>query len=165
MQLDRTYQVIARHAIVFDVSEFTIQPGTCCQLRQLALPFVHRGHYQVMENVVTLYERMQAKERPCHMRVAVSRPLTRQQGDDLNQQRNTVSSLVGWGAGKATGVVVLGVASATAGALAGTVAGALAAWGVQQRLPTFHAGDVLVSLFASVSGGIGPQSSSVMLIL
>ncbi|MBC3438418.1 hypothetical protein HU735_23630 [Pseudomonas sp. BW16M2] len=165
MQAQRTYQVVAHHAIVFDVSEFIIQPRTCCQLRQLGLPFVHRGHYQVVEKVVELYERMQAGDRSCQMRVAVSRPLTREQGDHLNQQRHIISGLVGGAVGKPSGAAVGFLGGNPAGVMAGFAVAGAVTWLAQKSIPTFHAGDMLVSLFAKVDGGIGPQSSSLMLII
>ncbi|MDH0300426.1 MULTISPECIES: hypothetical protein [unclassified Pseudomonas] len=165
MRIERVYQVIAHHGIVFDVGELTIQPGTCCQLRQLGLPFVHRGHDQVVEKVVELYERMQVGERPCQVRVAASRPLTREQGDLLNQQRHVISGLVGSAVGNPTGSAVAFLGGNPAGFVAGFAATGAAAWLAQKSIPTFHAGDRLVSLFAKVSGGIGPQSSSMLLIV
>ncbi|BCJ05764.1 MULTISPECIES: hypothetical protein [unclassified Pseudomonas] len=165
MQAQRTYQVIAHHAIVFDVSEFIIQPGECCQIRQTGLPWVHAGHYRVVEKMAELYDRMLAGQRPCLMTVAVSRPLTRQQGDSLNQQRYRVSGIFSTAAGKATADVALAMAGGPAAAVAGIAATGAVAWLIQNKIPTFHAGDVLASLSATVKGGIGPQSSSLMLII
>lgn len=165
MQAQRTYQVIAHHAIIFDVSEFIIQPGECCQIRQAGLPFVHAGHYQVVEKMAELYDRMQAGERPCHMTVAVSRPISRQQGDILNQQRQRVSTVVGWLAGKAGASVAGPLAGTPVGAITGGAVSVVAGWAMLRSIPTFHVGDVLVSLSAKVHGGIGPQTSSLMFII
>lgn len=165
MQAQRTYQVVAHHAIVFDVSEFIIQPGECCQIRQTGLPFVHAGHYKVVEKMVELYDRMLAGERPCHMTVAVSRPISRQQGDTLNQQRQRVSTVVSSVAGKAGASVAGPLAGTPVGAITGGAVSVVVGWTMLRAIPTFHVGDVLVSLLAKVHGGIGPQTSSLMFII
>ncbi|MBI6899422.1 hypothetical protein JET64_21670 [Pseudomonas putida] len=165
MQPDRTYQIIAHHGIVFDVSEFIVQPNDYCRLRTLSLPSVHNKHYQVIEKAVELYERMQAGTLPCHLKLAVSRPLTRQQGDVLNNQRDNVSNIIGSLVGKAAAGALSGPIGLVAGALAGGGVGMITTGKAKAALPTFHANDVLVSLMARVTGDIGPQSSSVMLIL
>lgn len=165
MQPDRTYQVIAHHGITFDISEFTVQPGEHCQLRKLALTFVHKGHYQIVEAVAQLYDRMLAGNLPCQMKVAVSRPLTRQQGDVLNDQRSDVLTLVGAAVGKAAGTPVVGIAGTMAAGLVASAAGFAASRLAKGAIPPFHAGDVLVSLQAQVNGGIGPQRSALLLIL
>ncbi|MDH0304698.1 MULTISPECIES: hypothetical protein [unclassified Pseudomonas] len=161
MHVDKHYQVIASHGLVFDVSEFIIQPEACCHLRTLSLPFIHKAHYQVVEKVAELSDRMLPGKLPCHMRAAVSRPLSRQQGDLLNDQRHTVTNVIGALAGKTTAVLVGG----PAGFAAGLVTGGAASWGAKTSIPTFHAGDVLVLLSARVHGGIGPQSSSLLLVI
>ena len=129
------------------------------------LPFVHAGHYQVVEKMAELYDRMQAGERPCHMTVAVSRPISRQQGDILNQQRQRVSTVVGWLAGKAGASVAGPLAGTPVGAITGGAVSVVAGWAMLRSIPTFHVGDVLVSLSAKVHGGIGPQTSSLMFIM
>lgn len=106
MQIEKTYQRVTQHGVVFDVNELLITSEHCCHLRSMALPFVHKHHYQIIEKIAELYDRMQAGDLPCLMQVAVSRPLTRQQGDLLNEQRQSVSDLVGALAGKATASVL-----------------------------------------------------------
>lgn len=165
MQVDKTYRVITPHGIVFDVNELVIAPEQCCHLRTLSLPFVHKGHYQVVEKVAQLYDRMLPGKLPCHMRVAVSRPLSRLQGDRLNEQRHDISDLFSTAMGQAVSTLVGGPMGLTAGLIAGGVTKTAANQLARSRLPTFHASDVLVLLFARVNGGIGPQTSSVLLIL
>ena len=161
MQVDKHYQVIASHGVVFDVNEFTIQPEACCHLRTLSLPFIHKAHYLVVKKVAELYERMLPGKLACEMRAAVSRPLSRHQGDLLNDQRHTVTTVIGALAGKTTAALVGG----PAGFAAGLVTGSAASWVAKANIPTFHAGDVLVLLSARVNGGIGPQSSSLLLVI
>ncbi|MCO7520123.1 MULTISPECIES: hypothetical protein [unclassified Pseudomonas] len=165
MQVDKAYQVITPHGVVFDVNALVIAPEQCCHLRTLSLPFVHKGHYQVVEKVAQLYDRMLPGKLPCHMQVAVSRPLSRLQGDRLNEQRHDISDLFSTAMGQAVSTLVGGPMGLTAGLIAGGVTKTAANQLARSRLPTFHAGDVLVFLFARVNGGIGPQTSSVLLIL
>lgn len=106
--------------------------------------------------VVELYDKMLAKDLPCQMMVGISKPLTRQQGDLLNAQRTSIANLTS------------GVFAAAAGKF---VPGAVipVGWAVREftlgKLPTYHAGDVIVSFDAQVSGGIGPQHSGSSMII
>lgn len=90
------------------------------------------------------------------MMVGISNPLTRQQGDLLNTQRMSIANLSS------------GVFAAAAGKF---MPGAVipVGWAVREftlgKLPTYHAGDVIVSLDAQVSGGIGPQHSASSMII
>lgn len=56
-----------------------------------------------------------------------------------------------------------------AGPVAGLAAGTAVGMGVRSYvndvLPTYHAGDVVVSIQAQVSGGIGPQRTAESLII
>ncbi|WP_411382603.1 hypothetical protein ACK3BK_13585 [Pseudomonas sp. L7] len=123
MRTEKTYHYIGHYGIAFDVSEFTIQPGECCDIRTLSLPYAHKSRHQILEKAQELYERM------------------------------------------LPGKQVASGAGTLAGAAVGTAAGAAASWLIKGKIPTFHAGDVLVALEASVEGGIGPQHTTVMMIL
>lgn len=122
------------------------------------------GHYGVHFNVTALtilpadrhlivdtYDRMMARQLPCEMTVAISRPLTREQAELFNTQRDRVTKVIG------------AIVGAPFTPLSKTAAGALA-WATQDfalgRLDTHHAADVIVAVHARVSGGIGPQKSS-----
>ncbi|HEK1684605.1 TPA: hypothetical protein SMR42_000916 [Pseudomonas putida] len=158
MEIDRSYRFIGHRGVTFDVIEFTVRADNCYWLNTLHIPAAGRYQYGVVGKVKELYERMQAGQLPCVMVVAVSLPLTREQGDALNSQRWTVAALVSAGGGAAvTGTVA--PALVVGAAKMGTFAF------VSNRLPTFHAGDVLVSVEAKVQGGIGPQRSSTSLLL
>ena len=97
-----------------------------------------------------------AKDLPCQMMVGISKPLTRQQGDLLNTQRTSIAYLTG------------SVFAAAAGRFM-PVAAFPVGWAAREftlsKLPTYHAGDVIVSLDAQVSGGIGPQRSVSSMII
>lgn len=165
MQVEQSHQFVTPHGVVFDINTFTIPPQACCHLRALSLPFVHKHHYRVVEAVAQLYDRMLPGNLPCHMQVGVSRPLTRQQGDQLNEQRHVVSSMLGSWAGKAVAMTVSGPAGLAAGAISGGLTIYATTHLAKEKIPTFHVGDVLVLLLAQVKGGIGPQSSSALLII
>lgn len=153
MEIDRSYRFIGQRGVTFDVIEFTVRASNCCWLNTLHIPTAGRHQYRVVGKVKALYERMQAGQLPCVMVVAVSLPLTREQGDQLNLQRWTVASVVSGAVG--------GAVAAVAGPLAGGLTKASVVPLVASRLPTFHAGDVLIGIDARVRGGIGPQHSSI----
>ncbi|HGM5581178.1 TPA: hypothetical protein ACKP22_002876 [Pseudomonas putida] len=99
MEIDRSYRFIGHRGVTFDVIEFTVRADNCCWLNTLHNPTAGRHQYRVVGKVKELYERMQAGQLPCVMVVAVSLPLTREQGDALNAQRWTVAALVSAGGG------------------------------------------------------------------
>jgi len=92
---------------------------------------------------------MQAKNLPCLMMIGISKPLTRQQGDALNAQRTTIANLAASAFTAAT--------SAVASPYVDVPGGGCVRMYANEILPTYHAGDVLVSIEAQVNGGIGPQ--------
>nr|WP_240791731.1 hypothetical protein [Pseudomonas mosselii] len=91
------------------------------------------------------------------MKVAVSKPLSRQQGDSLNTQRTTVANAIG--------AIFTAGTSAVSTPFVGAVVGTATRAYTNEVLPTYHAGDVLVSIEAQVNGGIGPQRSITSLII
>jgi hypothetical protein len=149
-------QFSGSHGIVFSVSRFTLSADERGSLRTLHFGEAKAAHYEVSNRVVELYDKMLAKDLPCQMMVGISKPLTRQQGDLLNAQRmsiaNLTSSVFAAAAGKFMPAAVIPVG-----------------WAVREftlgKLPTYHAGDVIISLDAQVSGGIGPQHSGSSMII
>lgn len=99
---------------------------------------------------------MQANDRPCSLRVAISSPLSRSQADLLNEQRNSVGAVFGSAVSTPIGAVTL---------TGGLVVGGLVGSYVTSRIPTFHSGDRIVSIQAQVQGGIGPQRTNKSLII
>jgi hypothetical protein len=91
------------------------------------------------------------------MMIGISKPLTRQQGDALNAQRTTIANL-------AT-TAFAAAAKAVAPSYVAMPVGAGVRRYVNEILPTYHAGDVLVSIEAQVNGGIGPQRTLSTLII
>ncbi|WP_251029500.1 hypothetical protein [Pseudomonas fluorescens] len=91
------------------------------------------------------------------MMIGISNPLTRQQSDALNAQRTKIANLAATAFASAT--------SAVASPYVGVPVGAGVRMYANDILPTYHAGDVLVSIEAQVNGGIGPQCSGSTLII
>ncbi|MDO7898477.1 hypothetical protein [Pseudomonas citrulli] len=157
MKFEGTYQYMGTHGIVFNVSQITLTDNERGRLRELHFGEAKSAHYEVNTKVVEVYDKMQAKGLPCVMMIGISKPLTRQQGDALNAQRTTIATL----AGSAFGVA----AKAVAPSYVATSVGAGVRKYANEVLPTYHAGDVLVSIEAQVNGGIGPQRSLSTLII
>jgi hypothetical protein len=155
MDFERT-QHVGHYGVVFTLIHFTVQPDDAASLRTINLPEITKGHFEVIRLIEETYERMLAQGRPCRMVLAVSQPVSRNSADLLNDQRATIGTLVGSIGGKLASPL---------GSIAEKIAGATSASATKNRLPTFHSGDVIVSIDAQVSGGIGPQRSSASLIL
>lgn len=155
MDFERT-QHVGHYGIVFTLIHFTLQPDDAASLRTIKLPEITKGYFEVTRLIEETYERMLAQGRPCRVVLAVSQPVSRNSADLLNDQRATIGTLVGSIAGKLASPL---------GSIAEKIAGTTSASATRNRLPTFHSGDVIVSIDAQVSGGIGPQRSSASLIL
>lgn len=149
-------QYSAQHGTVFIVSRFTVMPNDRGSLRTLHFGEAQSAHYDVSNMLVELYDKMLAKQMPCAMTVGISKPLTRQQADLLNAQRATVANL--------TASVFAAAASPIPYGGGAIVGGGVRAFALS-KLPTYHAGDVVVSMDAQVSGGIGPQHSLTSMII
>lgn len=158
MPFERTYHVVAHHGVAFNIFEFTVKPLERCRLNELCFSTARQHNYQIVRKVMEVYDRMQAGVLPCFVSVAISLPLNRIQGDALNAQRWTVTGLVSAAVGSTVGLLAGGFIS---GGLAKTATAAF----VADRLPTYHSGDVLVSIDGKVKGGIGPQHTSISMIV
>lgn len=148
MDIER-YRYQGRLGIVFHINRFVIQPLDRMNMYSMHFPEARAAHYEVTQVAVQLYDKMLAQERPCLMMIAFSQPLTRDQGDRLNEQRTLVSSLTSAAFG-AMGAIVPG--GGVVKRLAKFSAGAAASRFVGGKLPTYPAGDIIVSLVASVDG-------------
>jgi hypothetical protein len=149
-------QHVGHYGVVFTLIHFTVQPDDAASLRTINLPEITKGHFELIRLIEETYGRMLAQGRPCRMVLAVSQAVSRNLADLLNDQRATIGTPVGSIGGKLASPL---------GSIAEKIAGATSASATKNRWPTFHSGDVIVSIDAQVSGGIGPQRSSASLIL
>jgi len=156
MDFERTRHV-GHYGVVFTLIHFTVGPGDAASLRTLKLPEISKGSYEVTRLLEETYDRMLAQGRPCQMVLAVSDRLSRKTADLLNDQRVRVGGVVSSLSGKAVSEVF--------GPLVGGMAGMFSGGKARQGIPTYHVGDVIVSIDAQVAGGIGPQRSSSALLL
>jgi hypothetical protein len=156
MDFERT-QHVGHYGVVFTLIHFTVGPGDAASLRTLKLPEISKGSYEVTRLLEETYDRMLAQGRPCRMVLAVSNRLSGKTADLLNDQRVRVGGVVSSLSGKAVSEVF--------GPLVGGMAGMFSGGKARQGIPTYHVGDVIVSIDAQVAGGIGPQRSSSALLL
>ncbi|MDY0835538.1 hypothetical protein [Pseudomonas sp. SED1] len=156
MKFDGTFQYLGNHGIVFNVSQITLTDSDRGRLSELHFGEAKSAHYEVNRKVVEVYDKMLAKNLPCQMMIGISKPLTRQQGDTLNAQRTKIANLA---------ATAFGSAATVASPYAVAPVGVGVRMYVNEILPTYHAGDVLVSIEAQVNGGIGPQRTVSTLII
>jgi len=157
MKFEGTFQYMGNHGIVFNVSQITLTDSERGRLSELHFGEAKSAHYEVNRKVVEVYDKMLAKNLPCLMMIGISKPLTRQQGDVLNTQRTKIANLAA--------SAFAGATSYIASPYVGAPVGAGVRMYVNDTLPTYHAGDILVSIEAQVNGGIGPQPSAATLII
>lgn len=156
MDFERT-QHVGHYGVVFNLIHFTVHPSDAASLRTISFPEITKGHYEITRLIEQTYDRMLAQGRPCRMVLAVSNRLSRNTADLLNEQRVRVGGAVSAVSGKAVSEVL--------GPIVGTLAGMFSGGKAKNGIPTYHVGDVIVSIDAQVSGGIGPQRSSAALLL
>lgn len=152
------HQLTAHHGIIFCITRVTVTPSNRGKLNTLYFQEAKAAQFEVTRRLVELYNKMLAKDLACVMSVGISNPLTRSQGDWLNEQRLSVIYAV-------TGISgTIGTQIPAVGAVTGPAAIHLSRK-MAQGLPTYHAGDVIVSFDAQVSGGLGPQRSVSSMII
>lgn len=164
VKFEKRFQYLGNQGVVFTAAQVTLLPSDRGHLSRLHFAEAKKAHYQVTQMIVELYDRMQAGHLSCVMTVRISKPLTRAQGDALNAQRTSLIQIASSASGSAAGTV---------GSLGGPYVSSLSAYAVGKSvgrhmgnvLPTFHAGDVIVTLDAQVQGGIGPQRSTLSLVV
>ena len=92
MQFTNIHQMIGYRGVVFDVLEFEVMRRS--QFGALYFDVARQVNDRIIERVIKVYDRMQARERPCLLKVSISKPLNRDQCDALNAQRWTLTSLI-----------------------------------------------------------------------
>lgn len=155
MNLERT-QHIGNYGVTFAVIRFTVLPANRKDLANLCLLDARRSANEVRYRLMGLYEKMLAGDLPCKMTVAISKPLTRQTADLLNE-RATVIALVLAGAFRAP----IHPLSKPVASVVGTTVGLI----TKSIIRSYHAGDVVIGLDAQVEGGIGPQRSMSAIVI
>ena len=95
---------------------------------------------------------MLARDLPCVMTVAVSKPLTRKQADSLNNRNNLIKEIISGAVAAPVGIISSKAESIVENAISDLIS---------RRIRNFHSADIVIGLDAQVSGGIGPQRSSV----
>lgn len=149
MNIDRT-QHIGHYGVTFTVLRFVVLPANHSALVNLCLQETGTSAKEVRQKRLHLYRKMLARDLPCKMTVAISKPLTREQADLLNTRGEIVAGLI-----SSAVSAPMSLASPAAGFAAGAAAGLI----IKGIIRSYHAGDVVVGLDAQVNGGIGPQRS------
>lgn len=149
MDIERTH-IHSQHGINFSLAIIRLVWAERSRLLHMKYCPSAKASHAVADLAVEIFDRMQAKDRACVLKVFVSLPLTRTQADSLNQQRVTIAGVIGG---------LAAVAGKRINTFVGIGSGLAVRWATQECLPTYHAGDVIVSVEGEVSGGIGPQHS------
>lgn len=149
MDIEWTH-IHSQHGINFSLAIIRLAWAERSRLLHMKYCPSAKGSHAVADLAVEIFDRMQAKDRPCILRVLVSLPLTRSQADSLNQQRVTIANLIGG---------LAAYAGKRINTFVGIGGGFAVRWATQKSLPTYHAGDVIISVEGEVFGGIGPQHS------
>ncbi|MFK1173994.1 hypothetical protein ACIUZO_16925 [Pseudomonas aeruginosa] len=149
MDIERTH-IHSQHGINFSLAIIRLVWAERSRLLHMKYCPSAKASHAVADLAVEIFDRMQAKDRACVLKVFVSLPLTRTQADSLNQQRVTIAGVIGG---------LAAVAGKHINTFVGIGSGLAVRWATQESLPTYHAGDVIVSVEGEVSGGIGPQHS------
>ena len=155
MEQERT-QYYGHFNVRFQATRVVVMAGNHLQLRSLHLHDDGKINWRIHDLLIQVYDRMLAQDRPCEMVVAVSDPLTRAQAVLFNDQNASVANAVGSGAALGFPVGWLKTRSTV---------GSAAKFAVEMVLESRHAGDVIVSVNAWGSGGIGPQHTSKALLI
>lgn len=150
MDLERT-QYIGHYGVTFSVIRFTVQPNDKQALASLCLLEAKASAPEVRLRLQSLYERMLAQDLPCFMTAVISKPLTRKQADSLNNRNNVIKEVI-------SGAIAapIGLISSKAESLVEKATSDL----ISRQLRNFQRADIIIGLEARVSGGIGPQRSS-----
>ncbi|ETK21545.1 hypothetical protein H097_00665 [Pseudomonas sp. FH4] len=153
MDLERT-QYIGHYGVTFSVIRFTVRPNNKQALASLCLLEAKTSAQEVRLRLQNLYERMLAQDLPCLMTVVISKPLTRKQADSLNNRNKVIKETI-------SGAVAapIGLMSSKAESLVEKATSDL----ISRQLRNFQHADIIIGLEAQVSGGIGPQRSSLSL--
>lgn len=149
MNIERT-QYIGHYGVTFTVIRLSVVPGNRPALANICLLEAGDAANKVRYRLTELYEKMLARDLPCKMTIAISKPLTRPQADLLNERGTIVALLIAGALAAPIHPLTKPVARAV-GAVAGLI--------TKSVVRSYHAGDVVIGIDAQVEGGIGPQHS------
>ncbi|XVJ48703.1 hypothetical protein ACDZ94_07210 [Pseudomonas sp. UBT] len=93
MNLERT-QYIGHYGVTLTVTRLNVLPTHKHALANLCLLEAGTSANEVRYRLVNLHEKMFARDLPCKMTVAISKPLSRQQADLLNERGTIVTLLL-----------------------------------------------------------------------
>ena len=151
MKIERT-QYIGHYGITFTVIRLKVLLSDRRALSTLCLLEAKISATEVRMRLLELYERMLARNLPCLMTVVISKPLTRKQADSLNNRNNLLKELISGAVAAPVGIMSSKAESMFEKAVSNLIS---------RRLRNFHREDIIIGLDAQVSGGIGPQRSSI----
>ncbi|MGN8344893.1 hypothetical protein ACLEJQ_14950 [Pseudomonas sp. SMV71] len=154
--IEEKTQYVGHYGLTFSVTRLRVMPREKHLLKSLCFLEMNAVAPQVCYRLTELYEKMLAKDLPCLMVVAISKPLSRRQADIFNLQKDLLITVIS----SAFAVPAKLFSSRASVSVGAAVAGS--AW---SRLRGYHAGDVIVGLDAQVNGGIGPQRSTSSMVL
>ena len=132
MNIERT-QYLGHYGVAFTVLRFIVVSANQHALASLSLLEAGTSANEVRQRLVDLYGKMLARDLPCTMTIAVSKPLTRSQADLLNERGSIIAGLI------ASAVSApISLASPFFGAAVGGIIGLK----VKDAIRSYHAGDV-----------------------
>lgn len=150
MNLERT-QYIGHYGVTFTVIRFTVTPHNRHKLATLCLIDAQASAMEVRLRLQNLYEKMLARDLPCLMTVAISKPLTRKQAEYLNSRNNLIKQTVSGAVAAPMGIISEHAKSMVENAVSDLIF---------RKLRNFHSADIIIGIDAQVKGGIGPQHST-----
>lgn len=155
MNQERTHYH-GRFNVRFQATRIVVMETDQHKLRSLHFSDVCKINWRIRDQLVELYSRMLAQNRPCEMIVSISDPLTRRQAELFNDSHES------WAlAAAAVGRLIFPSRSPRVRNTASVASGL----SVRSVLGTRHAGDILINIQAWVSGGIGPQHSTISMLI
>ncbi|MCR4540602.1 hypothetical protein NUV89_19640 [Pseudomonas sp. 18.1.10] len=151
MNIERT-QYIGHYGVTFTVIRLRVMPSDRRALNTLCLLEAKTSAVEIRMRLLNLYEKMLAGDIPCLMTVVISKPLTRKQADSLNNRNNLIKEIISGAVAAPVGLISSKAESMVENAVSDLIS---------RRLRNFHSADIIIGLEAQVSGGIGPQRSSI----
>lgn len=151
VNIERT-QYIGHYGVTFTVIRLKVMPADRQALTSLCLLEAKTLAAEVRKRLQSLYEKMLARDLPCLIAVVISNSLTRKQADSLNNRNNLIKEIISGAVAAPAGIISSKAESMVENAISDLIS---------RRIRNFHSADIIIGLDAQVSGGIGPQRSSI----